>query len=67
MMYQSPKDVGPRGKIFGPFVTPGIHLLQFNSKDILCNQVKKLNKHQSNISYINTMPNLAAQMRGPLR
>jgi hypothetical protein len=26
-------DVEPRGKIFGPFVTPGNHLLQFNSKD----------------------------------
>jgi hypothetical protein len=28
-----PGDVGAREKKIGPFVTPGSHLLQFNSKD----------------------------------
>jgi hypothetical protein len=28
-------DIRPREKNFGPFVTPGNHLLQFNSKDFV--------------------------------
>jgi hypothetical protein len=28
------EDVGSREKNFGPFVTPGSHLLQINSKDL---------------------------------